>query len=208
MKTLNEKLNHVQVKLNAPKNMTNAFGKYKYRNLEGILEGLKPLLKETGLTVSLSDEMVSVAHRIYVKATASVTDGTDTLSVNAYAREDEQKKGMDLAQLTGACSSYARKYAMNGLFAIDDTVDADGMDNTNSGSEKPKFNPPSKASADEKAQAWESFVEICVKMDVDAKEFLSADIDMNDKALVYGTVRKWLNSEDLLKQQLITYKNR
>ncbi len=134
MKTLVEKLNHIQTNLVAKKNMFNSFGKYNYRNLEGILEGLKPLLKETGLIVHLSDEMVIIGDRIYVKATASVSDGVDTVSVNAYAREDEVKKGMDLSQLTGSCSSYARKYAMNGLFAIDDSVDADGMDNSSKSS--------------------------------------------------------------------------
>lgn len=125
-----EKLNKIQVELNAPKNLYNSFGKYNYRNLEGIFIGLKPLLKESGVVVYVSDEMVEVGGRIYVKATATVSDGADSISVNAYAREDDTKKGMDLSQLTGSCSSYARKYAMNGLFAIDDTVDADGMDNS------------------------------------------------------------------------------
>ena len=115
-----EKLNKIQVELNAPKNLYNSFGKYNYRNLEGIFIGLKPLLKETGLVVHVSDEMVDVGGRIYVKATATVADGADSISVSAYAREDDSKKGMDLSQLTGSCSSYARKYAMNGLFAIDD----------------------------------------------------------------------------------------
>ncbi len=131
MNTLIEKLNYIQINLNAPKNLYNSFGKYSYRNLEGIFIGLKPLLKETVCAVTVSDEMVDVGGRIYVKATASITDGKDSHSVTAYAREDDSKKGMDLSQLTGSCSSYARKYAMNGLFAIDDTVDADGMDNSN-----------------------------------------------------------------------------
>ena len=126
-----EKVNKVQVELIAPKNMFNSFGKYKYRNLEGIFEGLKPLLKITGLIVHVSDEMVELGSRIYVKATATITDGKESLSCVRYAREDEGKKGMDLAQLTGSCSSYAGKYACNGLFLIDDTVDADGMDNSN-----------------------------------------------------------------------------
>lgn len=130
MQNLIEKLNHIQVNLNAPKNLYNSFGKYNYRNLEGIFIGLKPLLKETKCAVSVSDEVVDVGGRIYVKATATITDGKDSYSVSAYAREDDSKKGMDLSQLTGSCSSYARKYAMNGLFAIDDTVDADGMDNS------------------------------------------------------------------------------
>ena len=138
MTTLIEKLNHIQVNLNAPKNLYNSFGKYNYRNLEGIFIGLKPLLKETGCVATVSDDMVEVGGRVYVKATATFTDGKDSHSVTAYAREDDNKKGMDLSQLTGSCSSYARKYAMNGLFAIDDTVDADGMDNSSKGaSSKP-----------------------------------------------------------------------
>ena len=130
MKELVEKLNKIQVGLNCPKNLYNSFGKYNYRNLEGIFIGLKPLLKETGCVVTVSDEVVDVGGRIYVRATAIITDGISTISNTAYAREDDSKKGMDLSQLTGSCSSYARKYAMNGLFAIDDTVDADGMNNS------------------------------------------------------------------------------
>lgn len=128
-----QKLNKIQVELNAPKNLYNSFGKYNYRNLEGIFIGLKPLLKDTGCVVTISDDIIEVGGRIYIKATASITDGKDTISNTAYAREDDSKKGMDMSQLTGSCSSYARKYAANGLFAIDDTVDADGMDNRDSG---------------------------------------------------------------------------
>ncbi len=132
MSNILEKLNKIQVELNAPKNLYNSFGKYNYRNLEGIFIGLKPLLKETGCVVKVSDEIVDVGGRIYVKATATIYGGDEggSMSATAYAREDDTKKGMDLSQLTGSCSSYARKYAMNGLFAIDDTVDADGMDNS------------------------------------------------------------------------------
>ena len=123
---LSDKLNHIQVTLNAPKNLYNSFGKYKYRNLEGIFEGLKPLLKETGCAVTVSDEIVCVNEMNYIKATATLSNGSDeSISVTGWARESVSKKGMDDSQITGATSSYARKYAMNGLFAIDDTVDAD-----------------------------------------------------------------------------------
>lgn len=143
--TLISKLNKIQVELNAPKNLYNSFGKYNYRNLEGIFIGLKPHLKDSGVVVTVSDEIVDIGGRIYVKATATITDGKDVVSVNAYAREDDSKKGMDLSQLTGSCSSYARKYAMNGLFAIDDTEDADSMDNSKSSasSDKAKASKPS-----------------------------------------------------------------
>ena len=124
--TLQEKLNLIQTTLNAPKNLYNSFGKYSYRNLEGILAGVKPLLKDTGCTFVLSDDMVEVGGRIYVRSCASISYGGETIESYGWAREEESKKGMDASQLTGSTSSYARKYAANGLFAIDDTIDADG----------------------------------------------------------------------------------
>ena len=125
MSELTTKLGEVQHRLKAPKGQTNTFGHYRYRSCEDILEAVKPLLHETGLTLTLSDDVVAVGDRVYVKATASITDGTDTTSNTAYAREAETKKGMDDSQVTGTASSYARKYALNGLFLIDDTRDAD-----------------------------------------------------------------------------------
>lgn len=135
MTTIHDKLVAIQSSLKAPKGQTNTFGKYKYRSCEDILEALKPLLKEQGCTLTLSDEIVLVGTRFYVKATALLTSkervGENiSVAVNAYAREEEVKKGMDSSQITGAASSYARKYALNGLFCIDDTKDADTMDNT------------------------------------------------------------------------------
>lgn len=118
-------LGDVQYKLKAPKGQTNNFGHYNYRSCEDILEAVKPLLHEARLTLTLSDDVVAVGNRVYVKATATVTDGTDSVSNTAFAREAESKKGMDDSQVTGTASSYARKYALNGLFAIDDTKDAD-----------------------------------------------------------------------------------
>ena len=120
---LYQKLGAIQKTLNAPKNLTNNFGKYKYRSCEGILEAVKPLLD--GLTVLLSDEIVMLGDRFYIKATASISDGIKKIEVTAFARESETKKGMDDSQITGTASSYARKYALNGLFLIDDTKDAD-----------------------------------------------------------------------------------
>lgn len=124
---LTEKLAKIQVNLKAPKNLYNSFGKYKYRNAEGIQEALKPMLEEYKVTVTLADEIVEVGGRVYVKATATIADceSGEALSVSAYAREAETKKGMDDAQVTGATSSYARKYALNGLFLLDDTKDVD-----------------------------------------------------------------------------------
>ena len=117
----------VQRKLKAPKNQFNSFGKYAYRNCEDILEGLKPLLKENDLLMTMSDELVFLEGRFYIKATVTVRDALSELthSVCAYAREPENKKGSDQSQVTGSCSSYARKYALSALWLIDDNKDPD-----------------------------------------------------------------------------------
>ena len=122
---LHEKLLAIQTKLKAPKGQYNSFGKYSYRSAEDILEAVKPLNAEQGVLLTITDEIKEVGGRIYVVATATVSDGTDELKVSAFAREPENKKGMDDSQITGATSSYARKYALNGLYAIDDNKDAD-----------------------------------------------------------------------------------
>lgn len=119
------KLIAVQTALKAPKNLYNSFGKYNYRSCEDILEALKPLLAEQGLLLTITDEPTLIGERFYIKATASVTDGKATASATSYAREEIAKKGMDGSQVTGSASSYARKYALNGLFLIDDNKDAD-----------------------------------------------------------------------------------
>jgi hypothetical protein len=125
--TLSEKLMKIQSELKAPKNLYNSFGKYHYRNVESIQEALKPLQVKYGVFTTLSDEIVEVGGRVYVKATADITDivTKEFIEVSAYAREAEDKKGMDDAQVTGSTSSYARKYALNGLFLLDDTKDVD-----------------------------------------------------------------------------------
>ena len=122
-----EKLIAIQSELKAPKSQYNNFGKYAYRNCEDILESLKPLLKEHKSTIYISDEIVTVLERFYVKATVTFIDAEtgEKITNTAYAREEESKKGMDGSQVTGASSSYARKYALNGMFAIDDTKDSD-----------------------------------------------------------------------------------
>lgn len=121
-----EQLATVQATLKAPKGQYNQFGKYNYRSCEDILEAVKPLLKEQGLTLTLDDSIESAGNRIYIKATAMLqnADG-ESIENHAFARESESKKGMDESQITGTASSYARKYALNGLFLIDDTKDAD-----------------------------------------------------------------------------------
>ena len=130
---MKDKLLKIQNELKAPKGQYNSFGKYKYRSCEDIFEALKPLLKEEGLLLRVSDELITIGERYYIKATAILTDGNETIENVAYAREEETKKGMDGSQVTGASSSYARKYALNGLFLIDDVKDSDS---TNTGEEK------------------------------------------------------------------------
>ena len=121
------KLVEVQSKLKAPKSQFNKFGNYAYRNCEDILEALKPILNQVKAVVNISDEVVLIGERYYIKATVKFIDGEtgDVIEASAMAREEESKKGMDSSQLTGSTSSYARKYALNGLFAIDDTKDSD-----------------------------------------------------------------------------------
>lgn len=125
---INEKLLKIQIELKAPKGQYNSFGKYKYRSCEDILEVVKPLLQENKCTLTIKDDMEQIGDRYYIKATAILadTEADNTIITNtAYAREEESKKGMDGSQITGTASSYARKYALNGLFLIDDTKDAD-----------------------------------------------------------------------------------
>lgn len=138
----------IQSELKAPKGQYNSFGKYKYRSAEDILEAVKPLLAKNNCHLTLTDEVVMVGDRYYVKATAILTNGEDAISTTAYAREDLDKKGMDGSQITGTASSYARKYALNGLFCIDDTKDADTDEykNQQKAEAKPKAVPVKKAS--------------------------------------------------------------
>lgn len=128
-----QELVRIQKELKAPKNQFNSFGKYKYRSCEDILEGLKPLLKDTETTIVMSDDVVLCGDRVYIKATATLTNKEGvSISANSLAREPLNQKGMSDPQVTGSTSSYARKYALCGLFAIDDTVETDSQDNTQS----------------------------------------------------------------------------
>lgn len=136
------KLAEIQSKLKAPKSQYNNFGGYAYRSCEDILEALKPLLLEAGADLVLSDEAIAVGNRVYIKATATFRCGDETATGTGFAREAESRKGMDDSQITGTASSYARKYALNGLFLIDDTKDADTnearTENGNRASQAPK----------------------------------------------------------------------
>ena len=149
---IHSKLKGIQSSLKAPKGQTNKFGGYAYRSAEDILTAVKPLLDEWNCTLVITDDVVEVGGRVYVKAAAVLadTEGEYTLQANGFAREAETRKGMDDSQITGSASSYARKYALNGLFAIDDTKDADA---TNTHGKKPitqtkKTSPLAHADAD------------------------------------------------------------
>lgn len=135
--TFQQKVVAVQSELKAPKGQYNSFGKYNYRSCEDILEGVKPLLNKYGLYLTIDDAVELIGDRYYIKATATLFDGDNCISTSAYARESLDKKGMDSSQVTGATSSYARKYALNGLLCIDDTKDADTMNNSNNTSPQP-----------------------------------------------------------------------
>jgi hypothetical protein len=135
---IRQKLQWIQSSLKAPKGQTNKFGGYNYRSAEDILNAVKPLLNLWDCSLVVNDEIVEIAGRVYVKSSASIADSDNEqiITAQAFAREAESKKGMDEAQITGSASSYARKYALNGLFAIDDTKDADAT-NTH-GKDSPK----------------------------------------------------------------------
>lgn len=152
MKTeLHKKLWTIQQTLNAPKGQYNKFGGYSYRSAEDILEAVKPLLQN--VTLMVSDEIILIGDRYYVKATATLSDGEDSISATAFAREEKEQKGMTAGQLTGATSSYARKYALNGLFCIDDAKDPDTDAYAKQTNQQPRQqkNPPKQQPQQQKA---------------------------------------------------------
>ena len=151
-----KELLQIQSELKAPKGQFNAYGKYKYRSCEDILEAVKPILKKNNCTLLLSDSLIYVGERYYIKATATLVNAEGkSVSTEAYAREEETKKGMDASQITGASSSYARKYALNGLLCIDDNKDSD---TTNTGDNTPAA--PAKTSKDDNAEVEKAIAEI------------------------------------------------
>lgn len=156
---INLKLYAVQQALKAPKDQVNNFGKYNYRSCEGILEALKPHLGINQLTINLTDDVTEVGGRVYVKATATVTDVEtgESVSATAFAREEEDKKGMDSSQITGAASSYARKYALNGLLAIDDSKDSDATNDGAKNATTEAVNRTNSANSEKSAATTQHF---------------------------------------------------
>lgn len=166
------KLNLIQSELKAPKNQRNTFGNYNYRSAEDILEAVKPLLLKHECTMTISDTIVEVGGRVYVKATATFLEGDNITEVSAFAREEETKKGMDAAQITGSASSYARKYALNGLFLIDDTKDPDATNDHGKGNpreEPKKVNADTIISAVRMAKTKDELVKIWQGLDPDTR---------------------------------------
>jgi hypothetical protein len=186
-KELNDKLIAIQSNLKAPKSQYNSFGKYYFRSAEDVLEALKPLLKENGCTLVMSDEIICVADRVYVEAIATLSDGKDSISTTAFAREEEAKKGMDGAQITGAASSYARKYALNGLFCIDDTKDPDATNKHGKDEPEPTPKPIAKPTPKSDIEQAKKALELCkdnASIDAVVKVFKNLWKDEEFKKLV------------------------
>lgn len=187
-KTICDKLRMVQQKLKAPKNQYNSFGKYRYRSCEDILEGVKPLLEEVGAAIVLTDCIEQVGDRFYIKATANFMDGNDFICNTAYARESDDKKGMDASQITGTASSYARKYALNGLLLIDDTKDADTDENHNEAVGRSRSEAAKKGQATKEQNAADSANQIITEKDLKVLQEL-----MKNKG--FSPDQKWKGKE-------------
>lgn len=181
--SIQEKLMRIQTEIKAPKNLVNKFGGYKYRNAEGICEAVKPYLQKEKCALVLKDDIIAVSDRIYVKATATLLDceTNETYEATAYARESLTKKGMDDSQITGTASSYARKYALNGLFLLDDTKDED--------SDECKIYKEEKAKAEDDAKRTEEIgnMKIAdVKQNILRKKCEEEGVDMEKLLELYG----------------------
>lgn len=187
---LTQRLLNAQSELKAPKGQYNNFGKYKYRSAEDILEAVKPINAKHGVLLTITDEPVLVGDWHYIKATATITDGTESIVVTAYARESLNKKGMDDSQITGTASSYARKYALNGLYLIDDTKDADTDEYRNQGNKAPAVKSASQAEIGNLKKEIISFSKLMTEQGKDVKpEQVEQTLNITDYTK--------LNSEDV-----------
>ena len=191
---INEKLMNIQSQLKAPKSQRNAFGKYNYRSCEDIVEALKPLLLENKTTLTLSDSIELIGTRFYIKATVTLIDveKNEIITVNAFAREEEVKKGMDSSQITGSVSSYARKYALNGMFCIDDTKDSDATNKHDKESPAPKkYIAPDNKAPQPKAKTLKELkdevIVVCQEL-----------TDANKKEITLATIKKISGSQNPL----------
>jgi len=203
--TIQKTLSDIQARLKAPKSQENKFGGYKYRSLEDIQEALKPLLSEHGASVRIEDDIVLVGDRHYVKATASLMLGGDVITATAFAREPLAKKGMDESQITGAASSYARKYAMNGLFAIDDTRDADATNDHGKG-EPMRFADDKQAVQPPRPAATAERISVEQAQHINELLYSSGIIEAPDRLKKFGD-RYLGGSSDMGKMFLSDYKS-
>lgn len=201
---LKEKLSAIQREMKAPKNLYNSFGKYNYRNAESILEAFKPFEEKYKVCMTINDSIEVYGDRVYVKAEAVLYDceSAEVMKVNAYAREAQEKKGMDDSQVTGATSSYARKYALNGLFLLDDTKDADSDEYAKQTSSKGKAEKPqtqAKEAPKEEEKPTPAEIEklenLCIKDNVDrialAMAYKKNDITELNKAQYENLIKNW-----------------
>lgn len=206
---LHGKLRCVQRDLKAPKNQYNSFGKYRYRSCEDILEGVKPILQEFGCTIVLSDTIEQIGDRFYVKATATFYDSEtgESVSNTAYARESDDKKGMDASQITGTASSYARKYALNGLLLIDDTKDADTDENHNEAVGRSRSEAAKKGQATKEQNAVDnanqtiSEKDLKVLIELMKKKGISPDQKFKGKELKDLTNAEWVAAVNWLEKK-------
>lgn len=213
-KTIHQKLIAIQTELKAPKSQFNKFGGYNYRNCEDILEAVKPLCAKHDVVPLLSDEIVMIGERYYVKGIAKITDGKDEIVTTAFARESIDKKGMDESQITGSASSYARKYALNGLFCIDDTKDADFMDNSQNS--KSQQQPKPQPAKETHVKGYNEFLKIQKEKNVPpveitkfvAAEFKKPRVGMLDEFEMVAAL-KWIKSygQDDVKKGFTLYDN-
>lgn len=199
---LRQKLMRIQTELKAPKNLYNSFGKYKYRNAEGIQEALKPLEAQYNVTTVIKDEIVEIAGRVYVRAVVTLMDcdSEEFIQAQAYAREADAKKGMDEAQVTGATSSYARKYALNALFLLDDTKDVDSEEYQTQSKQEPK-KATSKAQP-VSANVRQELVDYCTQHGLDVVEVaMTYKLNNNSTDEEFKTVLGRLIAEMMQQRQ-------
>ena len=187
-----DKLVKIQNELKAPKSQYNSFGKYSYRNAEDIFEAAKPLAFQHGLFLSISDEVIEVGGALFVESTASITDGENTFSVKAQAGLDLNRKGMDKAQASGASSSYARKYALGGLFLLDDTKDADATNTHGKGPQKTVSAPVAKPQLKINSEAYLKAIQAVTNKQVTIAQ-VKAKYDLD--TVVLGSLLKASKSE-------------
>ncbi len=191
--SLMDNLHIVQCTLRCPKTRRNNFGNYNYRNAEDILDGLKQVMPK-GCAVTCSDEIVSIGDSIYVKATATFWCGSEKMDVTAYAREPHEKKGMDVSQITGSASTYARKYALNGLFAIDDSIDADSDSHEGGAPPKAKAQAKQEPKADSRAATLDRLAN---SGDCEALMKIWEPLSMHDKETIFKQLQE--HTKQLLK---------